>query len=202
MKKGVVRRSLAIIGEGETEWFYFDSLRIAERYPFKLVPGMPSHSDIGHILNLAEKYIRERFDYVICLIDMDRMKQVPAELKRYQTEKRKKKYEKVWFVETYPCTEFWFLLHFLPNLSERRYNSCDDLLPELCKYMPGYEKTKKYFARTNLYLYLQKHGDINRAIENAKKLSDLSKLNPDDEIAYSEIYKVVELLNKLNNMER
>lgn len=56
MRKDVVRKSVAIIGEGETEWFYFDSLRIAQRYPFRLVPGMPSHSDIGHILNLAEKF--------------------------------------------------------------------------------------------------------------------------------------------------
>lgn len=29
-----VTKSIAIIGEGETEWFYFDSLRIARRYPF------------------------------------------------------------------------------------------------------------------------------------------------------------------------
>ena len=32
-----VTKSIAIIGEGETEWFYFDSLRIACRYPFKVV---------------------------------------------------------------------------------------------------------------------------------------------------------------------
>jgi hypothetical protein len=29
MTKDVVKKSLAIIGEGETEWFYFDSLRTA-----------------------------------------------------------------------------------------------------------------------------------------------------------------------------
>ena len=29
-----MRKSIAIIGEGETEWFYFDSLRVACRYPF------------------------------------------------------------------------------------------------------------------------------------------------------------------------
>ena len=27
------------------------------------------------------------------------------------------------FVETNPCTEFWFLLHFLPNVVCRRYES-------------------------------------------------------------------------------
>lgn len=48
-----VTKSIAIIGEGETEWFYFDSLRIACRYPFKVAPDFPQHSDINHILKLV-----------------------------------------------------------------------------------------------------------------------------------------------------
>lgn len=199
--RGAINKSIAIIGEGETEWFYFDSLRIAQRYPFRLVPGMPSHSDIGHILALAERYLKEKFDYVICLIDMDRIKQVSAEWNKYQTEKRKRKYKDVWFIETHPCTEFWFLLHFLPDLSKRIYNSYDELLPELQKYMPGYEKTKKYLRRKNLYCYLKQYGNISKAVENAKILSELSKADPESEISYSEVYKVIELLNKLKPME-
>ena len=41
-----VTKSIAIIGEGETEWFYFDSLRVACRYPFKVAPDFPQHSDV------------------------------------------------------------------------------------------------------------------------------------------------------------
>jgi len=37
--RGRINKSIAIIGEGETEWLYFDSLRIAKRYSFRLVPG-------------------------------------------------------------------------------------------------------------------------------------------------------------------
>lgn len=37
-----VKKSIAIIGEGETEWFYFDSLRVACRYPFKVAPDFPN----------------------------------------------------------------------------------------------------------------------------------------------------------------
>ena len=52
-----VTKSIAIIGEGETEWFYFDSLRIICRYPFKVAPAFPQHSDIYHILKLVESYL-------------------------------------------------------------------------------------------------------------------------------------------------
>lgn len=63
-----VTKSIAIIGEGETEWFYFDSLRIACRYPFKVAPDFPQHSDINHILKLVESYLNKQYDYVVCLL--------------------------------------------------------------------------------------------------------------------------------------
>lgn len=50
-----MRKSIAIIGEGETEWFYFDSMRVACRYPFRLAPDFPAHSDIDHLLNLLKQ---------------------------------------------------------------------------------------------------------------------------------------------------
>ena len=66
-------KSIAIIGEGETEWFYFDSLRIALRYPFKIAPAMPQHSDISHMMKLVKECLSKDYDIVICLVDMDRL---------------------------------------------------------------------------------------------------------------------------------
>ena len=196
---GIVKKSIAIIGEGETEWFYFDSLRVACRYPFKVAPDFPQHSDIRHILKLVESYLNKEYDYIVCLFDMDRLLKHPSEMQLYQQSKKKysaKQYgDKVVFVETNPCTEFWFLLHFLPNVVTRYYDSYDQLLPELQKYMPGYEKTKRYFTRTNLYKFLIENGDLERAVGNSEKLCQLCKESPEDLRAYSEIHKVIELLN-------
>ena len=49
-----VKKSIAIIGEGETEWWYFETLRVACRYKFKVAPDFPQHSDIPHMAKLAE----------------------------------------------------------------------------------------------------------------------------------------------------
>ena len=84
-----VTKSIAIIGEGETEWFYFDSLRVACRYPFKVAPDFPQHSDINHILKLVESYLNKQYDYIVCLFDMDRLFQVPSEMQLYQRAKKK-----------------------------------------------------------------------------------------------------------------
>ena len=192
-----MRKSIAIIGEGETEWFYFDSLRVACRYPFKLSPGFPQHADIGHILKMAKAKLSEGYDYVVCLIDMDRLHEKPAEMKKYQSFKARKENRSIIFIETSPCTEFWFLLHFLPNNAVRYFKNYDQLIPELRKYMPEYEKTRHYFRRIKLYEYLRNNGDIERAKANADKLSQMSKASPKEGIAYSEIHKVINLLDEL-----
>lgn len=83
-----VTKSIAIIGEGETEWFYFDSLRVTCRYPFKVAPDFPQHSDIKHILKLVESYLNKQYDYIVCLFDMDRLFQFPSEMQLYQRAKK------------------------------------------------------------------------------------------------------------------
>lgn len=104
------KKSIAVIGEGITEWFYFDSLRIAHRYPFKVAPDFPQHSDIPHMSKLVNDYVRRQYDYVVCLVDMDRLLAHPAEMETYKHLKSKSDSCVMW-VETNPCTEFWFLLH-------------------------------------------------------------------------------------------
>ena len=200
--KRTVTKSVAIIGEGETEWFYFDSLRITCRYPFKVAPDFPQHSDVKHILKLVESYLnKQQYDFIVCLFDMDRLLQQPSEMRLYTNAKKKyaaKKYAgRVMFIETNPCTEFWFLLRFLPNVVCRQYESYEQLLPELQKHMPGYEKTKRYFTKTNLYKYLTEHGDLERAVQNSEKLCQLCQESPEDLKAYSEIHKVIELLKTI-----
>ena len=61
-----------------------------------------------------------------------------------------------------------------------------------------WEKTKRYFIRTNLYKYLTENGDLERAIKNSEKLCKLCKETPEDFKAYSEIHRIIELLQKIS----
>ena len=188
-----VKKSIAIIGEGETEWWYFETLRIACRYKFKVAPDFPQHSDIPHIAKLAEDYVKRETDYVVCLVDMDRLLRLPKEMATYQQLKKSSCRNVIW-IETNPCTEFWFLLHFLPQLSTKHYETYEDVLPDLQRYMPGYEKTARYFRKNNLYKYLTEHGDMQRAIGYAKELTRMSEATPEDKLAYSQMHQVFELI--------
>lgn len=189
----MAKKSIAIIGEGETEWFYFESLRIANHYSFKVAPDFPQHSDIPHMAKMAEDRVKSEYDYVVCLVDMDRLLTHPKEMGTYRTI-RKNSSRNIMWVETNPCTEFWFLLHFLPQLAVKHYASYEEVLPDLQRYMPGYEKTARYFRRTKLHNYLTEHGDLQRAMSYAEKLTAMSQATPEDRIAFSEMHKVFKLL--------
>ena len=195
-----VKKSIAIIGEGETEWWYFETLRVACRYKFKVAPDFPQHSDIPHMAKLAEDYVKRETDYVVCLVDMDRLLRVPAEMATYQKLKKKSSRNVIW-IETNPCTEFWFLLHFLPQLTSKHYETYEDVLPDLQHYMPDYEKTARYFKKNNLYKYLTENGDLGRAISYAEELTRLSEASPEDRIAYSQMHLVFKLIKSMDEEE-
>lgn len=201
MRMKSVKKSIALIGEGETEWFYIEELRLAMRYPFKLAPDFPQHSDISHIKNLIEQCVSSGFDYIVCLIDMDRLQNNQSEKSKNNQlckEYSKKKYNgRVLILETNPSTEFWFLLHFLPNVSMKVFGSQDEVIDELKKYLPGYEKTKRYFVKSGFFRSLIKDGGLRRAIENSERLYNSIDWDIHDNIACSQIHELFKLLNNL-----
>ena len=74
-----IRKSYAIIGEGITEFFYFDGFRNVEKDLLKkfnvtLKPDKPKHPDYSDIITKAQSLLAKEFDVVFCLIDMDYIK--------------------------------------------------------------------------------------------------------------------------------
>lgn len=193
----MVKKSVAIIGEGETEWFYFESMRIAKRYPFQLKPTFPKHSDWKYIFKQASYCLREGYDKVVCLVDMD-VVYSKNEMQAYHEAKAKIEKARVSIIETNPCTEFWFLLHFLPSLSTKSYINYEEVVIDLRKYLPKYDKTKKYFQKVKLYEYLTTYGDLKRAINYAEKLLNIAQATSEDFHAYTQIHKVLALLDEYN----
>lgn len=191
------KKSVAIIGEGETEWFYLDSLRIAKRYPFQMKPTFPKHSDWRYIFQQAESCLSEDYDIVICLIDMDVIYNKPDEKSLYDNKKTDLQKTGIIIIETNPCTEFWFLLHFLPSFSTKAYQTYDELEKELRKYLPGYEKSKRYFKKNPLYPDLIKHGDLSRATKYAAKLLNIAQDSPEYLHSYTQIHELLSLLEEL-----
>lgn len=197
MRKGNrrVRKSIAIIGEGQTEYRYVDDLRTTERYRFSLVPGIPKHPDIDDIVNLAKERVNEGYDYVLCLIDMDVIEGNHDKMAHYHS--LKKDNPKIIFVESSPCTEYWFLMHFMPGPSSKEYADYNAVAQELKKHIPDYDKTEAFFNKTHIYRELKERGDLAQAIELSRELDKLHTTEPEVYKSYTQMYKLFDIIREI-----
>lgn len=197
MRKGNrrVRKSIAIIGEGLTEYRYVDDLRTTERYRFSLVPGIPKHPDIDDIVNLAKERVNEGYDYVLCLIDMDVIEGNHDKMAHYHS--LKKDNPKIIFVESSPCTEYWFLMHFMPGPSSKEYADYNAVAQELKKHIPDYDKTEAFFNKTHIYRELKERGDLAQAIELSRELDKLHTTEPEVYKSYTQMYKLFDIIREI-----
>ena len=190
-----VRKSIAIIGEGLTEYRYVDDMRTTERYRFSLVPGIPKHSDIDDIVNLAKERVYAGYDYVLCLIDMDVIEGNHVKMEHYRS--LKKDNPKIIFVESSLCTEYWFLMHYMPGLSSKEYADYDAVAQELKKHIPNYEKTEAFFNKTHIYRELKEKGDMVKAIELSRELEKLHATEPAVYKSYTQMYKLFDIIREI-----
>ncbi len=198
IKQKSFHKRVAIIGEGLTEWFYFNSLRQTERFKFDLKPELPKRSEFRELIKLARQKKEEGYDLVYIVLDMDRMIQNASEKHAYFNEKSKtKKNSGIHFIESMPCIELWFLLHFLKAYSSRTYQSFEEIKPRLEKYYPEYEKSLKFFRKTKLYDFLNEKGNELKATEFAERLIQDKEKNDNPYANYTEIARLlVELRQK------
>lgn len=187
-----VRKSIAIIGEGLTEYRYVDDMRTTERYRFSLVPGIPKHSDVDDIVWLAQERLKAGFDYVLCLIDMDVIESSHDKMEHYKALKREN--PGIIFVESSPCTEYWFLMHYMPGSSSKEYADYDAVAQALKRHIPNYDKTEAFFNKTHIYRELKEKGDMARAIEISRELEDLRSREPEVYRSYSQMYKLFDVI--------
>lgn len=190
-----VRKSIAIIGEGLTEYRYVDDMRTTERSRFSLVPGIPKHSDIDDIVRLAKERINAGYDYVLCLIDMDVIESDHDKFEHYRS--LKKDNPNIIFVESNPCTEYWFLIHFMPGPSSKEYADYDAVARELKKHIPNYDKKEAFFNKTHIYRELKEKGDMERAIGISRELDKLHELEPEVYRSYTQMFKLFEIIREI-----
>ncbi len=197
MRQGsrTARKSIAIIGEGLTEYRYVDDMRTTERYRFSLVPGIPKHSDVDDIVRLAQVRMNAGYDYVLCLIDMDVIEGNHEKKEHYLALKREN--PKIIFVESNPCTEYRFLMHFMPKPSSKEFVNYDAVAQELKKHIPNYEKTEAFFNKTHIYRELKEKGNLEHAKELSRELDLLHEKEPDVYKSYTQMYKLFDIIGEI-----
>jgi len=112
-------KTLLIVGEGITEYNYFNDLRRCLRHKgINIIVEKSRGSAPINVVDCAIRYAGKSsgIDYVFCVIDRDEHKSYQeaidkiASYKSPRTAKSKPKFDCIMSV---PCFEFWILLHFI-----------------------------------------------------------------------------------------
>ena len=199
---GKQRKTTLILGEGPTEFYFFNSL--CNRFKgIKIKPDSPKHTNLKDLEKKIEEGVEMGYSQIFCVMDMD-TKDNKIENDKYIKLKQKyanpiskpKKgvYCEVTFFETHLCTELFFLYYF--TYTSRHYANQDALLKDLNKYVE-YEKTVDFFKKSKgLHTYFEKHGgSLDIAIENAER-SMQEKESGNRDYTYSELGRLMQKLGE------
>ena len=198
---GKLRETALILGEGPTEFYYFNSLCDVYRN-LTIKPDNPKHINIKELKKKIEEGVKKGYSHIFCIIDMD-IKDKEPEHTEYI--KLKTKYAKpinkpkeginckVEFFETHRCTELFFLYYF--RYTSREYNDQPSLIKDL-NHEVKYEKKIDFFKKVKgLHSYFERNGgSLDSAITNANRSINEKQKR---EYTYSELGRLMEKLKNL-----
>jgi len=200
------KSKFAIVVEGECEFWYIQMLKRNEKLTnVTLKPEIPQRK------RLSEQYAKvvelsNDYDKVYWIIDFDVINKETRETKkgiktalqefREYYYNIKNNHDNIIAIVNNPCFEFWILLHF--EDSSRLYRSYDELVKQLKKHLPDYEKTQKYYTKQNKDIYLKLLEKLPAATSNAKKLN---KFNFEEmSCSVSEMFILIETIEQFNKV--
>ncbi len=153
---------VATEGRNKTETMYLRELARERGWIIRFVPG--NYTDPVNMVNtLVAEYQKQELEYKskdlgCCLIDSDFAESKNAQIAAADRIAGK---HGVKVIVSSPCFEIWLLCHY--SASDRQYGSNEEVLAELRKHLPEYEKNAEG-------IYTATKGNLNTAIQNAERL--------------------------------
>lgn len=182
-------------GKNKTEKLYFKQLNNDKvRIHFSKGGSTDPVNMISELVGECERidFDPSLGDKAYCVIDSDFL-----ESKNQQLSIADKKANKdgIQVIVSGPCFEIWYLSHFA--FSTKSYDSNEDVIQELRKYIPDYDK-----AKAEIYEELLPKQAY--AVKNAKKLENFNYQNGKkphtvEFMPSTEVYKIIEAFRETGN---
>lgn len=182
------KKTFAIVGDGDCEKWYFQLLKDKEQLTINIQPQLLKKASLAkqyeYVKDLADVY-----DKVFWIVDYDVIERESRECKKGD-EKRSAEFtryykelsaiENVEILVVNTCFEYWLLLHF--KYSKKSYKDCDETGKDLKKEFPTYEKSEKFYKKSNADIYTSLKPNLPTAITNANKLGAFDLQNPNNPV--------------------
>ena len=173
VNKKLEYKTLLIVGEGITEYNYFNDLRRCLRHKgVNIIVEKSRGSAPINVVDFAIRYASKNsgINYVFCVIDRDEHQSYQEAIDKivgYKSPRAAKSNPKFDCIMSVPCFEFWVLLHFI--FSAKAYvkssnkSAAENVIYDLLEQFPEYSKI-------SMDLYSRLMSRLPVAIKNAKQL--------------------------------
>ncbi len=164
------RQAIHIVGEGQTELFYFKHLKNLMGYKCFISPRLFENNSIAKIEKKVEELLREDV-FVICVFDADVSRRSESENQKLL--RLKEKYSKkpnVLLCDSLQSIEYWFLLHFEDTC--RHFNDAAATERALKKYIINYDKGRKFLENEKWVADMVSFGKLGIACERAERYEE------------------------------
>jgi len=171
------KQSFAVVVDGETEYWYLQMLKQNEPdVLFNITPKILQKKNINQQYELVTDLSEEEYDKVFWIVDLDVLLKEEREKKNSTSSLQKflsywhqlSKQDKVVVIVNNPCLEYWFLLHF--QKTNKVFTACAGAEKQVSQYLKDYEKTEKFFKKSNNDIYKQLKPYLQTAVSNATAL--------------------------------
>ena len=183
-EKRQTQQAFAVVVDGETEYWYLQMLKHNEpNIPFKIKPQILQKKNIKQQYELVTDLSEEEYDKVFWIVDLDVLLKEEREKKGNTSSlqqflnyyKSLSKQKKIVVIVNNPCLEYWFLLHF--QKTNKVFTACTDAEKQVSQHLEGYEKTEKFFKKSNNDIYKQLNPYFQTAVSNATTLGTFDPYN-------------------------
>ena len=178
------KQSFAVVVDGETEKWYLEMLKQNEPdILFNITPKILQKKNINQQYELVTALSEDDYDKVFWIVDLDvllkqhRQKSSnPSSLQQFLNYwQQLSKQKKIVVIVNNPCLEYWFLLHF--KNTSKVFTTCAGAEKQVSQHLKGYEKTEKFFRKSNNDIYKQLKPYLQTAVSNATALGTFDPYN-------------------------
>lgn len=178
-RKIQTKQAFAVVVDGETEYWYLQMLKQNEPdILFDITPKILQKKNINQQYNLVIALSKGDYDKVFWIVDLDVLlkearenKDNTSSLQRFLSYWGKlSKQNKIVVIVNNPCLEYWFLLHF--KKTAKIFTACAEAEKQVSQHLKGYEKTEKFFKKSDNDIYKQLKPYLQTAVSNAIALGD------------------------------
>lgn len=199
-------RVLLVVEGTKTEVLYFKEIK--EKYELSSANFVIDKNSITSPIRLVDRAIevfiscktQDPYDKVFVIFDRDShasyyeaIEKCRNFCKKYKNDNGECVFEAIY---SYPCFEYWYLLHFegtdAPFRATENKSIAEKCIDELKKYEPDYEKSSSgYFSK------FLRQGQLHGAIAHSKRIFDNSENGNDN--PSTNVHVVVEYLMNIKN---